>query len=60
MGGERRFSNDWEPVVLANRVLAEGTWLTQELSNKAFLCCNDMGLHFRGHRSYRDSRFSQH
>ena len=25
----RRFSNDWEPTVLADRVLAEGTWWHQ-------------------------------
>lgn len=29
MGGERRFSDDWELVVLADRVLAEGTWTYQ-------------------------------
>lgn len=29
MGRERSFKDDWEPVVLADRVLAEGTWTYQ-------------------------------
>ena len=28
---QRRFSNDWEPTVLADHVLAEGTWSYQGL-----------------------------
>lgn len=29
MGREVRFREDWEPVVLADRVLADGTWTSQ-------------------------------
>lgn len=29
MGMKRRFSSDWEPVVLETSVLAEGTWTYQ-------------------------------